>query len=221
MKFSAVAFDLDGTLYPNFRLYARLVPFLIKEHRLLRAFDKARTRLRRTGDYGGDFYERQARFVGEILGEAPDTIRERLEKLIYRGWEPYFKTIRLFPHVKETLETFRKGGVKMGLLSDFPPEKKLENLKLAGYWEAVVSSEMTGRLKPDPASFLELARKMGSPPGEILYVGNSVPYDVEGARKAGMKAALICTKWKKRRIAAGLPDFVFHDYRQLRDYVLN
>ena len=223
MKFAGVAFDLDGTLYPNFRLYFRLIPFLLKEHRLLRAFDKARTRLRRTGDYGGNFYELQAQFMGEILGEAPDKVRERLEKLIYRGWEPHFKKIMLFSHVRETLDAFRKNGIKMGLLSDFPPETKLENLKLTGYWEAVVSSEMTGRLKPDPASFLELARKMGVPPEEILYVGNSVPYDVEGARKAGMKAALICTRWKKPLIASGdaLPDFVFHDYRQLRDYVLN
>ena len=217
MKFSAVAFDLDGTLYPNFRLYFRLIPFLFREQRLLRAFRKARIRLRRSGAYGGDFYELQARLMGEILNEIPERVRDRTEKLIYRGWEPLFKKIRLFPHVKETLDIFREKGIKMGLLSDFPPETKLENLRLTGYWDAVVCSEHSGRLKPDPVSFLELARKMGKNPEDILYVGNSVSYDVEGARRAGMKAALIRAGYRGRR---GSPDFVFYDYRKLRDYVL-
>jgi len=224
LKFTAVGFDLDGTLYPNIGLFVRLVPFLLREHRLLRALDKARRQLRNTGAYGGDFYEAQARLMGGILSEAPERVRERTERLIYRGWEPHFKKIRLFPQVKETLDAFRKEGIRMGLLSDFPPETKLQNLKLAGYWDAVLCSEVTGRLKPDPASFLELAGSIGVSAEKILYVGNSVSYDVEGAHRAGMKAALIRSGWKKRPAFGGpssLPDFVFSDYRQLRDYVLN
>ena len=220
MKFSALAFDLDGTLYPTYRLNLRLLPFLLKDQCLLRAMDKARRQLRESGAYGGDFYELQARLMGQILGEQPEKVREKIERLIYRGWEPFFKRIKPFPHVRETLDAFRKEGLKMGLLSDFPPVKKLENMKLAGYWDAVVCSELTGRLKPDPASFLELAGLMEIKPEEILYVGNSVPYDVEGARRVGMKTALIRSRWKKRP-TGHLADFVFYDYRQLRDYVLN
>lgn len=220
MKFTAVAFDLDGTLYPNFSLYIRLVPFLLKEQRLLRAFDKARTRLRNSGAYAGDFYELQARIMGEILGEPMEKIRERTERLIYRGWEPFFKKIRLFPYVRETLDSFRREGIAMGLLSDFPPETKLENLGISGYWNAVVCSEQTGRLKPDPASFLELANRMGTPPEDILYVGNSVSYDVAGAGRAGMKTALVNSIWKIRP-PFHKPDFTFYDYRQLYNYVLS
>jgi len=224
LKFTAVGFDLDGTLYPNVSFYIRLVPFLLKENRLLRALDKARMQLRNTGAYGGDFYELQARLMGEILNKAPEKVRERTERLIYRGWESHFKKVRLFPRVKETLDAFRKGGIKTGLLSDFPPETKLQNLNLAGCWDAVICSERTGRLKPDPASFLDLAGRMGVPPGEVLYVGNSVSYDVQGAHRAGMKAALVRSRWKKRAVFTAplsQPDFVFYDYRQLCDYVLN
>ena len=224
MKFTAVAFDLDGTLYPNLSLYVRLVPFLLTQNRLLRALDKARRQLRDTGAYGGDFYELQARLMGEYLNEAPEKVRERTERLIYRGWEPHFKKIRLFPHVRETLDAFRKEGIRTGLLSDFPPETKLLNLNLSGYWDTMVCSEVTGKLKPDPASFLELARGMRVAPKEILYVGNSISYDVEGAHRAGMKAALVRSGWKKRAVKTAPfspPDFVFFDYRQLCDYVLN
>ena len=237
MKFSAVAFDLDGTLYPAYRLNYRLIPFLIKKQRLVRAMGRARSQLRKADcDSGGasaaaegDFYELQAQIMGEVLGRPLEEVREETERLIYRGWEPAFKKIGLFPHVKETLDIFRSEGIPLGLLSDFPPEIKLENLGIAGYWETVICSEATGRLKPDPEPFLELARCMGMPAEKILYVGNSVSYDVAGAHRAGMKAALIKTRfiqpgWTSRLAkndAARTPDFVFNDYRQLSKYVLN
>jgi len=220
LKFTAVAFDLDGTLYPNFRLFVRLVPFLFKEHRLLSALNRARKRLRNTGAYGGDFYELQARLMAESLMQPVEKVKERTERLIYRGWEPFFRKIRLFPYVRETLDTFRKAGIKMGLLSDFPPDKKLENLGISGYWDAVVCSEKTGRLKPDPASFLELAGRMGISPEALLYVGNSVSYDVIGAGRAGMKTALVKSGLKIFP-PRHKPDFSFYDYRQLCDYVLS
>jgi len=231
LKFSAVAFDLDGTLYPNFRLNIRLIPFLLKDQRLLRAMGTARERMRKYGGnypedlQGRDFYEIQAVIMAEILGKPAEKVREETERLIYRGWEPLFKNIRLFPFVRETLDAFRNKGLKLGLLSDFPPETKLVHLKADGYWDTVLCSEETGYLKPDKASFLDLAEKMKTPPGCILYVGNSIRCDVAGAGRAGMKTALIRSGLKRFWPLAGgsrkdHPDFVFHDYRQLHDYVL-
>ena len=220
MRFSALAFDLDGTLYPAYRLNFRLVPFILKEQRLMRAMDRARKQLRRDTAYDGDFYDLQARLMGEMLDEPYEVLKEKIERLIYRGWEPLFKKVRLFPHLRESLDAFRNAGIKMGLLSDFPPETKLENLKLGGYWDVVLCSEAVGRLKPDPASFLELASRLETPADRILYVGNSVIYDVGGARNAGMKTALIRSRWKRPALEF-IPDFVFYDYRQLRDYVLS
>ena len=221
MKFTAVAFDLDGTLYPNFSFYRRLVPFLLKEQRLMRAMGKARAHLRKHGDYGSEFYRTQAGIMGKILGENTEGVKEKAERLIYRGWEPIFKKVKLFPHVRETLETFRKAGIKMGLLSDFPPEAKLENLEISGYWDIVLCSELIGRLKPDPTPFLHLAGLMGMETARILYVGNSFPYDVEGAGRVGMKTAFIRTGLKSLVPARAGADFCFSDYRQLCDYVLN
>jgi putative hydrolase of the HAD superfamily len=156
--------------------------------------------------------------VGEILGENTEKVREKIEKLIYLGWEDHFKKIRLFPHVVETLEALRKNGITLGLLSDFPPETKLKNLGIFDCWDAIVSSEQVGYLKPDTASLLEMAKRMGAAPAQILYVGNSVSYDVAGAHKAGMKAALVSAL---PFLNGSKADFVFSDYRQLRDYVLS
>jgi putative hydrolase of the HAD superfamily len=215
-----VAFDLDGTFYPNYRFYMRLIPFVVKEWRYLLAFSKARNNLRKTFR-DGNFYDLQALLMGEILKRDGALVKDRTERLIYRGWEPLFKKVKLYPQVRETLSALRSAGCVMGLLSDFPAEQKLKYLGLDGYWDTVICSEHTNRLKPDPAPFLELARRMALPPDQILYVGNSVSYDIIGAKEQGMKAALVVSPFGRRRRNTGNADFVFSDYRQLRAFVLN
>jgi putative hydrolase of the HAD superfamily len=215
-----IAFDLDGTFYPNYRFYVRLIPFILKEYRLLLAMGKARNALR-TKPEEGNFYDLQAGIMAKILRKDPEMIKEQTERLIYRNWEPLFKKIKPYPHVRETLENLHKKGFKLGLLSDFPPEKKLENLGLADYWDTILCSESTNRLKPHPTPFLELAKKLGLSPERILYVGNSVKYDIIGAKRAGMKAALINPPLLKNRRHNGNADFIFSDYRQLYTFVLS
>jgi putative hydrolase of the HAD superfamily len=106
----------------------------------------------------------------------------------------------------------------LALLSDFPPETKLKNLGLAGCWDAVLCSEKIGALKPALRPFTELAQALGCPPEQVLYVGNSRLYDAAGARRAGMKTALV-THWFACS-GKNKADFTFHSYRQLRDFVL-
>ncbi|MDR2746990.1 MAG: HAD family hydrolase [Treponema sp.] len=217
----AVAFDLDGTLYPNYRLNFRLIPFALRELPLLLAFGKARNRLRGKGcprEFflpGEDYYDAQARLTAAQLGADTVKTKEKLDRLIYRSWESHFTRIKLFPHVRETLEKLRRGGLKLALLSDFTPEGKLKALGLEDLWDLVLCSERIGALKPDPLPFESLARGLGLEASRILYVGNSLSYDVRGAMNAGLKTALI-RPWGGRSAA----DFVFFDYRKLAQYVL-
>ncbi|MDR0557635.1 MAG: HAD family hydrolase [Treponema sp.] len=230
LEIDAVAFDLDGTLYPNYRFYLRILPCVVKERRLLRAFGKARSILRATkvGDplYEQEFYEAQAFLTACILdGEAArvetEAMRQKIETRIYRGWEPVFKNIRLFPHVPETLAALKRQGLKLGLLSDFPPERKLAFLGLSEIWDTVLCSEEIGRLKPDAKSFMALAEELGTTPGRVLYVGNSRRYDIAGAAHAGMKTALkvpfFLQSFSK---PINNKNFIFCDYRYLFNYVV-
>ena len=235
----AVAFDLDGTLYPNYRLYLRLIPFILKERRLLWAFGKARDAIHTAGERGAvplfeNFYEYQARLTAEILGAEPAFIKEKIERLIYRGWERHFAKVKLFSRAAETLAAFRAAGLKLGMLSDFPTETKLARLGIGDLWDAALCSERIGALKPDRRPFERLAAALDAAPERILYVGNSRRYDLTGAKRAGMRTALITGflsnsgRWKwsgtggaAADASANTPDFAFHDYRQLHDYVLN
>ena len=226
---SAVAFDLDGTLYPNYSLNIRLLPFLFRNWRLMLAFGKARNTIRHEQAAQAalglppssipDFYERQAQLVAEQLKTRKEEIRERIDRLIYRGWESIFLKIKLFPNVRETLGELKAAGLKLGLLSDFPPEAKLEYLGLSGVWNTVLCTESIGALKPAAKPFEELAKALGCRPGQILYVGNSSRYDVGGAKRAGMKAALLNTE--RFPVITGIKaDFTFRNYRQLRNFML-
>jgi putative hydrolase of the HAD superfamily len=234
-----VAYDLDGTLYPNYRLNRLLIPFILREWRFLLAFGKARNIIRASQESGAplvtepantaaaphgepaDFYSVQARIVADLAGIDPAGARARVENLVYRGWEPLFKKIKLFSGVRETLDAFRQAGLKQAVLSDFPPERKLAYLGLSGYWDALLCSERTGRLKPDPRPFEELAESLGLPPAQILYVGNSRPYDMAGAKRVGMQTALISFFPRPGGRARGSADFIFNNYRQLLKYVVS
>jgi len=226
---NAVAFDLDGTLYPNYSLNIRLLPFAFRHWRFLSAFGRARNIIRREQEAQArlaaqarpampDFYERQAQITADQLKERKDIIREKIDRLIYRGWEPFFLKIKPFPHVKEILEELRAAGMKLGLLSDFPPKTKLEYLGLSNLWDAVLCTESIGALKPAVQPFEELAKTLACPAEKILYVGNSRSYDVEGSKRAGMKAALLNMGFP---VINGIKaDFTFRNYRQLRNFML-
>ncbi|MCL2806133.1 MAG: HAD family hydrolase [Treponema sp.] len=218
-----VAFDLDGTLYPNYRLNIRLVPFILKEWHLLSAFGKTREIIRKNQENNplpGDFYRYQAEITAKILSVEPEELQEKITRLIYRGWEPLFKSVKLFSGVHETLGALKKTGCKMGLLSDFPPEAKLINLGVSGYWDVVLCSEHFGALKPNPLSFIKLAEAMSLPAEKILYVGNSHRYDVAGAAGAGMKTAWIKPALMPKGNKNPKPDFIFSNYRQFNNFML-
>jgi putative hydrolase of the HAD superfamily len=225
IPFDAAAFDLDGTLYPNYRLYILLIPFILKEHRLLRALGTARKRMRTNAVHAGsDFYDTQAGIMGEILHIDRKTVKEQTEQRIYRGWEGLFTRIKLYPQVIQCLTRLKNARLKLGILSDFPLEAKLKNLGLSGFFDAAVCSETVGALKPHPAPFLALAQALACPPDRILYVGNSPAYDIAGAKNAGMSAALISPFFKKskknKKNQRDNADFIFSRYQKLCDYVL-
>jgi putative hydrolase of the HAD superfamily len=233
----AVAFDLDGTLYPNYRLYCRLLLSFLVHPRFFYVFSRVRHILHR-GDprpegvpvppAGASFYDVQAAMMASILKLDPRAVKEKAERLIYRCWEAQFSRIRLFPHVRETLSSFRRQGLKLGLLSDFPPARKVSLLGLEGAFDILLSTEDTGALKPSPVPFAALIKALSCGPEEILYVGNHPRFDAAGAGALGMKTALIrrsifstgsCPS-KGPAGSAFRTDFVFRDYRQLQEYVL-
>lgn len=235
-----VGFDLDGTVYANYKLNARLIPFAVKETRFLRAFGKTRRELHArakageaAAEPGRAFYRVQAALLAGILNQKkpgsaePAAVEEKIAQNMYGAWEEQFARFKGFKGVRETIESFRAAGLKTGLLSDFPPRRKLELLGLLGeprLFDVILCTEELGALKPHPMPFRKLAEDMGLKPEEMLFVGNSPAYDVMGASAAGMSTALIRRGFLSTGPYKGegvkRAGFVFSNYRQLQKYVL-
>jgi HAD superfamily hydrolase (TIGR01549 family) len=86
----------------------------------------------------------------------------------------------------------------------------LERLALAPL-QAMVGGDEGLPGKPEPAIFLEAARRLGVPPAQCV-VFEDAPHGIEAARRAGMQAVAICTSLAPHELSgphvlAAVPDY--------------
>ena len=205
----AVVFDIDGTLYPIRRIALRSVPLISAHLRLFYAFGRARQALRRERP-GAALRRRQAELVARSLGIDAGAAARRIERVVYGQWPRCFGRLRPYAGVAETLTGLRREGLRLGVVSDSPfTREKLTALGLHTGWDAIVSADEAGALKPNPEPFLRVLELLGVAPGEVLFVGNSYHRDVIGAHRAGMQAA----HFTRRPVRAGVAAISFPHYR--------
>jgi len=227
MPIRAVGFDIDGTLYPASAIFLRLFIQGLPKINLLAAFSKVRQELRtlltapeflaQNIDSMEALHRFQADMTASLLKKNPQQVYEDIETFFYGTSTEAFSAIKPFTAVAPVLDNLRARGLPLGALSDFPGDRKLRLLGLADKFNVSMTSEETGRVKPDRASFDLLARRLGVPNQDTLYVGNSEAYDVLGAKSAGMQTALI--SWNPRVKTEA--DFVFFDWKSLEKYILS
>ncbi len=224
MSIKAIGFDLDGTLYPEWRMNLAGVSIAFRHFSLLRAFSAARLALREEPLPGSDissqdavarFRLRQAEHVAGLLGWSRETAAEKINEVFYGLVEQKFAQIRPFRGAVECLSSLAARGVSLGVLSDLPPKNKLKFLGLDRYFSVNMCAEDFGCLKPSPEPFLGLAQALGCAPGEMLFVGNKQVYDIQGAKAVGMKAAFIGSK------PVPEADFCFRKWPEFSAWVLS
>lgn len=214
--FEAIVFDVDGTLYDNWRMYLRSLPFALGHLRLLRAFSRVRRKIRTIRPIE-DFCSLQAEMLAEELGMGTEEARELINRRIYREWEEKLQGMPVNSGVPELLSYLKQeSSLKCGVLSDFPIERKLRFLGIEGGWDVALSSEDVGYLKPNPEPFEAAAQRMGVRPEEVLYVGNSYRYDVLGSKAVGMLSA----HYTRGKVAESRSDLSFSDFGQLHRWIL-
>lgn len=242
MKYRAVAFDIDGTLYPSLGLYLKNIGFGLRHYHILTAFSKVRHELhslamdpRARGTLPRNlegFRSHQAKLLAERSGISEEEARAWADRVMYGELEAFFTSISLFPGVEKALTALSKAGLRLAALSDFPAPTKLSHIGLAKFFEVAMSSEESGMLKPAPEPFLELSSRLGLEPSTILYVGNSPGLDIAGAHGVGMDAALRGSRTIKHLIREPYtprlpgkgrgprPELVFSKWSELVDFAL-
>ena len=97
--------------------------------------------------------------------------------------------IRLYPYVTESLETLRKSGYRLWLLSNAQEvftRYELAHLGITDLFDGVYLSSSFGFRKPDTRFFRALLQEQRLDPEKCLMIGNDRDTDIAGAKAAGI-----------------------------------
>ncbi len=135
-----------------------------------------------------DYWAQRAAEFGAAVGEAWDTqaMMHRLYELPKQDW--------LRAEMVELMTAAKAAGLRLGALTNDMTAfhgpgwvEQQEHLKL---FDVIVDASLTGVMKPDPRAFRLAAAALGLPAEQIVFL-DDMPWNVEGARQAGMTAVRV------------------------------
>lgn len=95
------------------------------------------------------------------------------------------------PGAIETVRDLADSGVRLGVISAavFHPflEWALDKFGILDAFDVVVTSASAGYYKTRPELYLHTLKRLGADPARSVHIGDSHRFDVEGARRAGMR----------------------------------
>ena len=105
----------------------------------------------------------------------------------------YASAWELFEDTPRALEDLSRAGIRLGIISNFDSriDDVLRELDLARYFASIHISSRVGAAKPSPEIFKHAIAATSLPAHQCWHIGDSLKDDVEGARRAGMRAALV------------------------------
>lgn len=137
------------------------------------------------GDHG---YRPYAELLAELGVDDPD----RFIDAEHDVWRPAYAVLA---SAAALLDSLHDRGLKTGLVANSWPDpgrvlrRDLEAFELAERLDVAVFSDDLGVRKPDPAIFLHACDALGVAPAAVLFVGDDLEKDVQGAAKVGMRTA--------------------------------
>jgi pyrophosphatase PpaX len=203
---TTILFDLDGTLIDTNELI--ISTYL---HTLEKYFP---------GKYSR---EDVLPFLGPTLHEVfgnmdPDRVEEMV--LEYRTYNlaNHDALVKEFVGVMETIETLKKKGYKLAIVTTKREDvafKGLRLMKLDPFFDIMIAYDHVKKVKPDPEPIFLALEKLGSKPEEALMVGDNF-HDVLAGKNAGTKTAGVAWTIKGRDYLAKYePDYMLENMKDL------
>ena len=168
----------------------------------------------RGGEYDPEIFVDYTRRIIEAMGgHGPSVLAAARD--IYDEWASCHH-FSLYEEVPEVLARLHEEGYTIGLISN--TQRSLaefeRHFRLDGLFAVALSSSDHGYMKPHPSIFEEGLRRSGFSAAEAAMVGDSVPHDIEGARRAGMRGILVSRSGLSRGAPPDVP--VIRTLRELR-----
>ena len=184
MPFRAIIFDLDGTLLDTLDDIANAANRVLAA----RSFP-----IHPNPDYRAFIGEGVVKLMLRALPEACQdvaTVQACVGAYVQEYERTWNALTKPYAGVPEMLDALVIRGLKLAVLSNKPDhftQRCVGELLAKWTFGVVLGASDKFPRKPDPASALETAKRLGVPPAECLYVGDS-GIDMQTARAAGMCA---------------------------------
>ena len=191
-KTAGLIFDMDGTMIDSMPYHTQSWIEFAKRHQLV--VDVPDLLRRTTGRTGAECMDELfGRFVRR--DEALALVGEK--EAIYRElFSPVFREVQGFTQFALAAQS---RGLRLGVGTAGDKRNvafALGRLQLPIAPLPVVGGDEGLPGKPEPAIFLEAAKRMGCDPSACI-VFEDAPFGIEAARRAGMRAVAICTSHKE------------------------
>jgi beta-phosphoglucomutase-like phosphatase (HAD superfamily) len=189
VKAQALIFDMDGTMIDSMPFHRDSWIDFAALHGIGMSIDEMMRRT--TGRTGAECM--QELFGRPIAREESLRLVQQKEALYRKAFAPpVFREVEGF---RAFAAQARAMGLKIGVGTAGDAHNiafALEHLSLPEAPHAVVGGDEGLPGKPEPAIFLEVARRLGVAP-EHCVVFEDAPLGIEAARRAGMRAVAVCT----------------------------
>ena len=219
MSFTAVIFDVDGTLVDSVDIHARAWQEAFDHFGKHVAFDALRAQIGKGGDQNVPHFlsPREVSAIGDKLEKFRGEIFKR----------NYLPQVRSFPGTRDLFQRLADDGVKLALASSAKAHELKHYIEIARIGDLIDAKTAAGEVentKPDPEIVRVALEKLGKPaPEKVRMVGDS-PWDVEAAHAAGIACvAVLCGGFPeadlKRVGADGVfkgPTDVIENYQRFR-----
>lgn len=188
MKVGGLIFDMDGTMVDSMPCHAKSWAQFAQRHGIDLSVPEI---LRRTTGRTGVECMRVL-FERPLSDDEARTLVHEKESIYRALFAPVFAEVRGF---RRFFHEAARRGLKAGVATagdEHNIEFVLSRLKLDPGPQAVVGGDQGLPGKPEPALFLEAARRLGVPPAHCI-VFEDAPFGIEAAHRAGMRAVAVCT----------------------------
>lgn len=207
MRFTHIAFDLDGTLVDT-------------EQVLLKTWQQAARGYGRELDLD-EFRVAFGITTEDALGRLGlDVNPSEFARRWNDAYAGFAGEAAFFPGARELLLSLASHGLGLGAVTSRERdeyERFFDKFHLDDLMGQVVLADATERHKPAPDPLLRFAHLAGADPTRCAYVGDQ-PTDVQAAHAAGFASCLV--DWDGTRPADAGADFVARDFRELEDFLL-
>jgi HAD superfamily hydrolase (TIGR01509 family) len=136
-----------------------------------------------------NIFEEVCREIVELSGSDPSG--DITKALMKARQDAFIQSVTIHPDVVQLLKRLTK-KFRLGFLSNYPCShsivSSMKGLDIYDYFDTVVVSADVGYAKPHQETYSTLVKKMDIDPAESVYVGDNWLADIQGAKRAGMRA---------------------------------